>query len=108
MKPTIHFVNPTIESEKTGLKNEKLTIEVLNQAISKQKYIERTKENVSAVYNEIDTNQIFGAHDVEKILGCSATASKDIMKKLRNMKVVVGVKGNGKGKYCFSDESELM
>lgn len=107
MNPTIHFVNPTIESEKTGLQNEKLTIKVLNQAILKQKYIERTKENISTVYNEIDTNQIFGAPDVEKILGCSTTTSKDIMKKLRDMKVVVEVKGNGKGKYRFVYESEL-
>lgn len=107
MNPTIHFENPAIESEKTGLQNEKLTIEVLNQAILKQKYIERTKENISAVYNEIDTNQIFGAPDVERILGCSTTTSKDIMKKLRDMKVVVEVKGNGKGKYRFVYESEI-
>ena len=107
MNPTIHFVNPTIESEKTGSQNEKLTIKVLNQVILKQKYIERTKENISTVYNEIDTNQIFGAPDVEKILGCSTTTSKDIMKKLRDMKVVVEVKGNGKGKYRFVYESEL-
>ena len=59
------------------------------------------------MYNEIDTNQIFGAPDVEKILGCSTTTSKDIMKKLRDMKVVVEVKGNGKGKYRFVYESEL-
>lgn len=103
----IYFENPTIENERTDFEIKKLDIEALNQAIFKQKYIERTRKNILTIYNEIDTNQVFGAPQVERILGCSATASKDIMKKLRDMDVIVKVIGNGKGKYRFAYKDEM-
>lgn len=61
---------------------------------------------MAKVYNPIETNQVFGAPEVKEILGCTITASKDIMKKLRAMGVVAEVKGRGKGKYRFLYESE--
>ena len=86
---------------------EKLSIESLNQSISKHDYIERTIQNVIKVYNEFATNQIFGALEVEKVLGCYTTTSKELMKKLRDMQVVIEVKGMGKGKYRLAYESEV-
>lgn len=102
-----YFENPAIENKRTDLEIKKLDIKALNQAIFKQKYIERTRKNILTIYNEIDTNQVFGAPEVERILGCSTTASKDIMKKLRDMDVIVKVIGNGKGKYRFAYKSEM-
>lgn len=55
----------------------------------------------------IETNQIFGAPEVKDILKCSVSSSKDIMKKLRDMEVVVTVKGKGKGKYRFAYDTEI-
>ena len=57
-------------------------------------------------YNDIDTNQIFGAQEIERILDCSPTTAKEIMRKIRDMEVVVEVKGSGKGKYRFIYENE--
>ena len=105
--PTIEIKNQSIQDNNPTIEAEKLTIQSLKQAISQKKYIERTKESIVSAYNEIDTNQIFGAPDIVKILGCSSTTSKEIMKKLKDMNVVIEVKGKGKGKYRFIYESEL-
>ena len=70
------------------------------------KYIERTEQNIIAIYNDIETNQVFGAPEIQSVLHCSTTASKEFMKKLRKMEVVVEVKGNGKGKYRFVYQGE--
>lgn len=48
------------------------------------------------VYNDTDTSQIFSATEIEKILNCSYTTAKEIMKKIRDIEVMVEVKGNGK------------
>lgn len=105
--PTIYSENPALKSEKLDLKNEKLEIEALKSAMSKQKYFIHTKENLLMVYNSIENNQVFGAPEVKRILGCTITASKDIMKKLRDMGVVTEVKGRGKGKYRFLYKNEV-
>ncbi|MCI9452994.1 MAG: hypothetical protein HFG83_04075 [Dorea sp.] len=44
---------------------------------------------------------------MKTILGCTKTVSKDIMRNLRDMNIVVEVKGKGKGKYRFVYESEI-
>ena len=84
-----------------------MSIERINKALIKQSYREKTKENILAVYNVIDTNQIFGAPEIVKILNCSRSTAKEIMKKIRDMEIVVEIKGNGKGKYRFIYENEI-
>lgn len=59
------------------------------------------------IYNVIETDQIFGAPEVKNILKCSMSASKEIMKKLRDIDVVRSVKGRGKGKYRFAKNEEM-
>lgn len=98
--------DPAIRDKKLAFENKKLAIDILNSAIEKQRYNEPTKTNIILVYNMIETNQIFGAPEVKDILKCSASSSKDIMKKLRDMGVVVTVKGKGKGKYRFAYDKE--
>lgn len=97
-----------IEDEKLAIQNEKLAIEgekpafeKIKLAIEHQAYNEPTKNNIIKVYEEIETNQIFGAPEIEDILKCSTSTAKNVMKKLREMKVVEEVKGRGKGKYIF-------
>lgn len=102
----INNQNQAIDIKKTGFENEKLSIRELKQAIALNKYIKRTEQNIIVIYNEIETNQVFGAPEIKNILQCSTTVSKEFMKKLREMKVVVEVKGNGKGKYRFVYQGE--
>ena len=96
-----------IQDKKPAFGNKKLSIEILNRAIEKQHYNEPTKTKIILVYNMIEINQIFGAPEVKGILKCSSSSSKDIMKKLRDMEVVVTVKGKGKGKYRFAYDKEI-
>lgn len=105
VNPTICEKNPTLQNKKPELDIIKPEIEKLKAAIANQKYFTHTKENLIKVYDSIETNQVFGAPEVKEILGCTITASKDIMKKLRDMGVVAEVKG--KGKYRFVYESEI-
>ncbi|MCM1136814.1 MAG: putative DNA binding domain-containing protein [Clostridium sp.] len=113
--PALQNKNPAIQSESPAIHNEnpafamkKLEIEGLKSAIEKQKYFAHTEKNLLRVYEAIETNQVFGAPEVKKILDCTITVSKDIMKKLRDIGVVVEVKGKGKGKYRFVYENEKL
>lgn len=90
-----------IHNEKLAIEREKPTFEKIKLAIEHQAYNEPTKNNIIKVYEEIETNQIFGAPEIEDILKCSTSTAKNVMKKLREMKVVEEVKGRGKGKYIF-------
>ena len=103
----IQETNPAIEERNPAIQSEKLSSEKLKKGFLNKNYRENTKDNILAVYNEIDTNQIFGAPEIERILDCSTTTAKEIMKKIRDMEIVVEVKGSGKGKYRFIHENEI-
>ncbi len=99
--------NQAIVNEKPDYDVAKLPIEKVKQAISERHYIERTEQNIMSIYNSIETNQIFGAPEIATILNCSVSASKEFMKKLREMDIVTEEKGKGKGKYRFKHSSEI-
>ena len=101
-KSAIEGKKRAIQNEKLAIDNEKTAFEKLKLAIESCAYNEPTKNNIIKVYEEIETNQVFGAPEVENILKCSTSTSKNIMKKLREMEVVEEVKGRGKGKYIFN------
>ena len=105
-KPTISEKNLAIEERNPSIQSEKMSIEKLKKGFLNKNYRKNTKDNILAVYNDIDTNQIFGAPEIERILDCSPTTAKEIMRKIRDMEVVVEVKGSGKGKYRFIYENE--
>ena len=100
-KSAIEGEKLAIQKEKLAIGSEKLTFEKIKLAIESHAYNEPTKNNIYKIYEEIETNQIFGAPEVESILNCSTSTAKNVMKKLREMEVVEVVKGKGKGKYVF-------
>ena len=105
--PTISGKTPAIDERNPSIQSEKLSIEKLKKGFLNKNYRENTKDKIIAVYNDIDTNQIFGAPEIERILDCSPTTAKEIMRKIRDMEVVVKVKGSGKEKYRFIYENEI-
>ena len=106
MNPSIEERNPSIEEKNPSIGLEKLSAEKVKKALSNKNYRETTIKSIMAVYNDIDTSQIFGAPEIERILACAPTTAKEIMRKIRDMEVVVEVKGSGKGKYRFIYENE--
>lgn len=62
------------------------------------------QKNILKVYEEIETNQIFGAPEIERVLKCSTSTVKNVMKKLREM----GVAEESKGKYTFISDSNYV
>jgi len=106
-KPTFDSKKLAIQDERSAIGHKKLSIEILRSAIKKQNYNEPTIKNLIAIYDAIETDQIFGAPEVKNILKCSMSTSKEIMKKLRDIEVVRSVKGKGKGKYRFVNSEEI-
>lgn len=105
-KPENDNKKPEIEDKKSEIQNEKLDFEKIKSEIQKRKYNEPTIDNILRIYNEIETNQVFGSSDVRKILDCSSSTASEIMSKLRELEVVVAVKGKGKGKSRFINKDE--
>ena len=62
------------------------------------------QKNILKVYEEIETNQIFGAPEIERVLKCSTSTVKNVMKKLREIGVVEEIKG----KYTFIYDSNYV
>ena len=91
------------DTKKSAIEHEKSAIDTIKSAIEQQKYHEPSKTNILKVYNEIEKNQIFGTKEIEEILACSPSTARAVMAKLRDMGVVIAVKGKGKGKYVFKE-----
>ena len=92
-----------IDSQKLAIGHEKSAIAAIRSAIEQQKYNEPSKANILKVYDEIEKNQIFGTKEIAEILECSPSTARAVMVKLRDMEVVIAVKGKGKGKYVFRE-----
>ncbi len=106
-KSAIDVGKSVFEDEKSAIDTQKLAIDVLKSAIKEKNYKEPTQRNIVQVYELIDGNQIFGTREIVEILNCSSSTAREIMSKLREMKVVCEIKGKGKGKYRFAYEDEI-
>lgn len=69
-----------IESENLAIESEKLSFQNIKLAIDSQAYNEPTKKNILKVYEKIENKQIFGAPEIERVLKCSTSTAKNVMK----------------------------
>ena len=74
--PAIYASNPAIQSEKPDLNPEKLNKKTVIAMIDKQKYYDKTKQNLLEVYASVITNQVFGAPEVKKYLAAQIRFQK--------------------------------
>ena len=86
----------------------KLSAEAYSQVCLNRGYKATTIQNLKAIYDQIEANQVFGSVYLKKILECPERTARSLMAKLREMNVVVAVTGNGKGKYRFKNEAEEL
>lgn len=99
-----------VENRTLGNKMElysKIWIKTLEEILEKSSYKNTTKENIIKLYYEVETNQIIGNKEICEILKKSKSNSAEIIKKLKEMDVIVQVNGKGRGKYRFKYESEI-
>lgn len=106
-KVTIEGKKVAIEEKKVAIENQKVTKEVFESLLRDAKYSEPTAQNLLNIYDEIETNQIFGASEVSRILELSYSGARKVLDKLIAMNILVAVKGKGKGKYRFLNSDEL-
>lgn len=96
-----------IEEKKVAIENQKVTKEFFESLLGDVKYSEPTAQNLFKIYDEIETNQVFGASEVSRILELSYSGARKVLGKLIDMNVLVAVRGKGKGKYRFLNSDEL-
>lgn len=119
----------TVKNRKPNFKNEKVVFDTkkANYEEEKANYNEkkRTKEfkkvnlekklsetktsnimhiHIINIFDELDDNQVFGRKEVIEITGCGKTQASEIMNVMKKAKVIMEVKGKGRGKYIFKIE----
>lgn len=97
-----------IDTKDVAIGNQKVTLKNLKLRLDEQNYLEATKQNILSIYDEIETNQIFGTKEIAKILHFSSSGARKILNKIIDMGVVVPVKGKGKGRYRFLNNEEIQ
>ena len=87
--------------------SQQLPFESFEAAYQQRGYNEPTIQNLNRLFDEIAANQVFSSTYLVKSLGCAERTARNIMKKLREMDVVVPVSGKGKGMYRLKYDSEI-
>ena len=99
--------NLPIDGSKAADAQEKLSISFYKSAYEMFRYNEPTINYLNQLYYLIDANQVFGSAYISKILSCSERTGRNLISKLKEMEVIVAVKGKGKGVYRFKYNSEI-
>lgn len=81
--------------------NHKISKEMFESIYKKYSYNKTVISNMDKIFKEIDEGQVFGSSDIVSILGCARSTAAELLRRLREMGVVVEVKGQGKGKCRF-------
>ena len=88
-------------NEKTGLQDKKQALERLLTGLSANA---PTKENILKLYMNFGVDTIFARADVMKVTGLTATPATELMRKMKEAKLIESAKG--RGKYKFSEPQE--
>lgn len=99
--------NVAIDTEDVAIGNQKVTLKNLKLRLDEQNYLEATKQNILSIYDEIETNQIFGTKEISDILHFSSSGARRVLNKIIDTGVVTSVKGKGKGRYRFLNNEEI-
>lgn len=119
----------TVKNEKTNLENKKVAVETKKANnedkkanLDEEKRTKETKkvnlENILSeidiskimcnhiinIFDKLDDNQVFGRKEVMEITSCGKTQASEILKVMKTTKVIMEVKGKGRGKYIFKEE----
>jgi len=94
------FSKADIEGSKADIGGTKANIEESFASIN-EVVIEKTKEHILKLYDELGNNDFFGRSKVEMITGLKSTRASELIKLMLDNHIIEPVRGHGKGKYCF-------
>ena len=86
---------------------QKITFEEILWLCNEKGYSNHIIINIQRLYGEIETNQIFNSSYIAKTLDIADSNARNLLSKLRDIDVVVPIKGKVKGQYRFKYSDEL-
>ncbi len=90
-----------LDDEKTGLQEKKQAFESLLVAFD---FSAPTKENILKLFWHFGFDTIFARADVMKVTGITATPATELMRKMKEAKLIESAEGRGKYKFIELDE----
>ena len=106
-KSEVEIQNPEVNVRVSDVQLSKISLETLKRICKDRSYNITVMNSMEKLYAGIVDDQVFGASDIEEILGCAKSTAAEMMRKLRDMEVVVPITGKGKGKYRLKYENEI-
>ena len=89
----------TVSDEKQLFETKKQAFE---QLITQYRLSAPTRDNVMRLYEEYRTEGIFSRADIKKVCKITDSPAGTLINKLKKLKLIESVTGNGKGKYRFT------
>ncbi|MCM1122765.1 MAG: Fic family protein [Eubacterium sp.] len=69
--------------------------------LRKTSFSKKTLEHIQKLYDKFGNERVFGRAEVIVVLGITESPASELIKKLREMEMILPVQGKGKGKYVF-------
>ena len=90
-------------SKKLGIEDETLAFK---KKINESAYTQKIKNNMMLLHKEIGT-EVFGNKQIMELLKCSESTATAYIKRMSDeIKIIIPVKGQGKGRYRFCPEKK--
>lgn len=86
------------EDEKTVILNKK---QLFENKVNESRVSILTKKKILQLYGQLSDDMCFSRADVMRIIGITSSPAGELIKKMKNEKLIVPVVGHGKGKYQF-------
>ena len=94
--------NQAIKAENPAIESKNQAIET---AINTMNVSKNTRSKVMALFKTYGNEGILGRSDIATVTAASYSSAGDLIVKLKDSGLIVEVKGHGKGKYRFSENT---
>lgn len=97
---TLHISETFKEPEKANIDSQKANIDFEKVNIE-DVFAAKTASHIQKLQEALDTQNVFGRSDVQRILGLKPTRSSALLREMAEHGIIEPVSGYGKGKYRF-------
>ena len=96
---TLYNLNYNVPAEKVAFGQEKIDIDLL---LAEKSISQITARRISALYDSLGYAEIFSRKDIISLMSVSSTYAGKLINQMKELGLIVGVIGKGKGKYKFN------